>query len=1199
MFYMKTRVKKTLILFIIGAFFHSASFALDGNGTENDPYRITSLADFDQFAGNSDYWDDWIRLDCDLNLTGKQYSTAVISPDTSTNDFYQGTTFSGNFNGNGHSIMNLYIDAGTTTNGYLGLFGQIGPNGVVENLSLENYVYSNCGTSTSGAFYIGALAGENMGTVKNCDIVGVVDARYCGYIGGVVGQNTSGKITDVAVYVNIQVEDYSGFVGGIAGVNGSLDLNATITKCKSSGTIQGAYDTNYMGGIVGTNWNYQELAYSIISNCESTCFITCGDNSDYLGGVVGHNWQNMASCAYSYANGDVKSGAGSKYIGGLCGANDEGLIFDCYATGYVEGYDRIGGLCGYNIRSGIYNCYSIGPISGTTNTGGFCGRQYGAGSEMRNCFWDSETSGMTVGYVLSDTSPGIIVGVQGKTTDQMFDPNTFLIAGWDYVEEVENGQDDNWRIPYQIGYPILHWEKDIPADYLGSYGVDLEDLSYLSDHWLANTDKTNEVLKIVASDASEGDYFGHSVCVSGDTLVVGAYGVQDSRGAAYLFDLKTGLQVQRLVSNDRNWGDRFGYSVGVDGDRVIVGAYSDDDEGLNFGSAYIFEVTTGTQITKLVTSDLVRNQNENFGYAVGISADKALVGAYGNDTAGSNAGAAYVFNANTGKELFKLTPSDSEAGDEFGYSLCVDGSVAVVGAPGNDDAGSNSGSAYIFDTITGAQLAKITASDATEGDKFGYSVSMDDKFIIVGAHTKDSIGCVYVFDHAGNQLRKLTPSDGRENQWFGISVAIEGNRAVIGSPGDSRKGWWVGSAYLFDIETGVEVSKFTASKKATADLFGYSVGLGNHPVVGAYSNDAYRGSVYLFDLDPRTDFEELMALSENWLAGITEDVSPPEPNPATFKLPPMATGQSSISMTANSGVDISNPVKYYFAELSGNPGGDDSGWQLSATYTDYGLDPNTQYIYTVQIKDSKGNTGTASNQAAVKTFSETEKPSDMIAYWSFDDSGNIGHDDSGNGNEGTAYNGPSSVTGIAGLALGLDGVDDYLLFTDEPLRITEDYSVNLWFSLQTANSQTQTLLTKYGYANGHVNYGLFLEEDQLKTVRHGSQDGTGGECNSVRSALSVTSVTANEWHMGTTVYDAKTQTVTLYLDGQFENSVEVAFPTNCYNWELYGYGPQPLVVGANKSEKFSDKFFAGTIDEVRVFDRLLSPAEIISLYHNP
>jgi hypothetical protein len=114
-------------------------------------------------------------------------------------------------------------------------------------------------------------------------------------------------------------------------------------------------------------------------------------------------------------------------------------------------------------NSGLYNCYSTGPVSGTTNVGGFCGRQFGTGSEMRSCFWDIETSGRTIGYVLSTTTPGIVENVEGKTTTQMYNPNTFLDAGWDYVEEAVNGADDNWRTPYQMGYPILYWQRDIPA----------------------------------------------------------------------------------------------------------------------------------------------------------------------------------------------------------------------------------------------------------------------------------------------------------------------------------------------------------------------------------------------------------------------------------------------------------------------------------------------------------------------------------------------------------------------------------------------------------------------------------------------------------------------------------------------------------------------------------------------------------------
>jgi hypothetical protein len=104
------------------------------------------------------------------------------------------------------------------------------------------------------------------------------------------------------------------------------------------------------------------------------------------------------------------------------------------------------------------------------------------------------------------------------------------------------------------------------------------------------------------------------------------------------------------------------------------------------------------------------------------------------------------------------------------------------------------------------------------------------------------------------------------------------------------------------------------------------------------------------------------------------DTAAPTPNPATFSIAPSADSFSAISMTATTGTDATGPVEYYFDETSGNPGGTDSGWQTSPSYTDSGLDPNTQYSYTVQMRDAilpTPNVGSASSPASATIAAST------------------------------------------------------------------------------------------------------------------------------------------------------------------------------------------------------------------------------------
>jgi hypothetical protein len=108
------------------------------------------------------------------------------------------------------------------------------------------------------------------------------------------------------------------------------------------------------------------------------------------------------------------------------------------------------------------------------------------------------------------------------------------------------------------------------------------------------------------------------------------------------------------------------------------------------------------------------------------------------------------------------------------------------------------------------------------------------------------------------------------------------------------------------------------------------------------------------------------------------DTDPPTPDPATFASPPAAISDSAITMTATTGSDASPPVEYYFAETSGNPGGSDSGWVTNPVYNDTGLQASTQYTYTVQMRDSLANTGTASAPASATT-DPAQAPSGLLA----------------------------------------------------------------------------------------------------------------------------------------------------------------------------------------------------------------------------
>jgi len=356
--------------------------------------------------------------------------------------------------------------------------------------------------------------------------------------------------------------------------------------------------------------------------------------------------------------------------------------------------------------------------------------------------------------------------------------------------------------------------------------------------------------KLNAFDAAQYDWFGYSVAVSDTTVIVGAYGDDDagsSSGSAYLFDTATGQLRFKLTASDAQLGDEFGRSVAISGTTAIVGAWRD----YSSGSAYLFDTTTGQELFKLNASDA--QSDDGFGRSVAISGTIAIVGASGDDDAGSSSGSAYLFDTITGQELFKLTASDAAADDEFGFAVAISGNTAIVGAYGDDDAGSSSGSAYLFDTTTGQQLMKLTASDAATDDEFGFAVAISGTTAIVGAFGDDdagsSSGSAYLFDTTtGQQLFKLTASDAGLGDAFGRSVAISGTTVVVGAPWEDNTSR--GSAYLFDINTGQQLFKFRASDAEPIDWFGHSVAISDTTVIAGshYDDDGISdsGSVYQF-----------------------------------------------------------------------------------------------------------------------------------------------------------------------------------------------------------------------------------------------------------------------------------------------------------------------------------------------------------------
>lgn len=280
-------------------------------------------------------------------------------------------------------------------------------------------------------------------------------------------------------------------------------------------------------------------------------------------------------------------------------------------------------------------------------------------------------------------------------------------------------------------------------------------------------------------------YFGCSVSLSGDYALVGACngdGAVHNSGAAYIFKRSGSFWANHgtLIANDGKRNDNFGFSVSVSGDTAIVGAYRNDGAGTDAGAAYIFKNINGSwlQQAKLRATDAT--VWDYFGRSVSVSGDYAIVGAHGRDDKGIESGAAYVFynGGSNWVQQGKLLPSDGAAGDFFGFSVSISGSYAIVGAGADDDRGDKSGSAYIFSRngSNWSQTAKLTAADGGARSFFGRSVSLSENYAAVGADgAENSAGAVYIFKKNGSswtQPAKLTADDAAQGDRLGAFVSV-------------------------------------------------------------------------------------------------------------------------------------------------------------------------------------------------------------------------------------------------------------------------------------------------------------------------------------------------------------------------------------------------------------------------------------------
>lgn len=447
---------------------------------------------------------------------------------------------------------------------------------------------------------------------------------------------------------------------------------------------------------------------------------------------------------------------------------------------------------------------------------------------------------------------GFSVAVDGRwaIVGAPLDSDNATYSGAAYIFDIVTGQQIHKITPSDaadrdnFGHSVdIEGNRVIVGAYRGDANAEESGSAYVFD-----VATGQELQKLVATDGAQRDQFGISVSLSGDRAIVGAAEDDDqgnSTGSAYIFDTATGQQLHKVVAPDAIVS-YFGVSVSIDQDLAIVGTSGG-------GAAFVFNVTTGQQLYRLS----VLGADSTFGTAVSVRGDFAIVGFKRDDTNGVDSGSAYLFDMTTGRKLHRVTPSDARGREEFGFAVSLDDDLALVAARG-------SSSAYAFACGSGldtrewhsllpplCEMQIATASDADTDGLFGTAVAMDDTWAIIGAPGAES---AYVFEWLGSmwmQRQRLRDPLGEVGDAFGSAVAIQDDLAIVGAPSADETGAVV--MFRWDGERWSPEQRLAPPDLEPGSEFGGAVAVdGSVAVVGAArsaasNNEADGGSAYVYN----------------------------------------------------------------------------------------------------------------------------------------------------------------------------------------------------------------------------------------------------------------------------------------------------------------------------------------------------------------
>ena len=457
---------------------------------------------------------------------------------------------------------------------------------------------------------------------------------------------------------------------------------------------------------------------------------------------------------------------------------------------------------------------------------------------------------------------GADVAIDGQTIviGAYLDDMVTTDAGAVYIYDAVTGELQH-TLSQSAGGPFSYFgaSVDIHGNRL-AVGVSHDDNLGQDDGKAFVFDVTNASLiyELENPTADNFDYFGQSIAISADHLVVGAHRDdlgQVSAGAAHVYDLSDGSLLHTLANPSPNLSDNFGFDVDIDGANILVGVYRDDTGARDAGIAYQFDAHSGNLLHTFTNPD--PSIIDYFGHSVSISSASATVGAYWDDVAALDSGTVYRFDPMVGNALGDLFGSAPSSFDYFGQAVAAEGDNLIVGAPLDDTSGPDSGIVYVFDQW-GQIKSTILNPNPDAFDQFGSALAVSGNILAVGAYADDAngilnSGSVYLFDIlTGQLLHTLTSPNASANGHFGISLSIDELDLIIGAPHEDTTGPDSGMVYRFDAASATLLTQIHNPFPASFDEFGTSVSIsGNQVAVGALAevdNAANSGIAYILDV---------------------------------------------------------------------------------------------------------------------------------------------------------------------------------------------------------------------------------------------------------------------------------------------------------------------------------------------------------------